>query len=332
MSVLIAIDLGTSYTSIYKQGFGLVLREPTVAAVRKNADEKYFGQDAKKLIGKTTENLSIVFPVFEGMVVDVEAASGLIRHFLSKVVKKTFFRQPITLLMTVPCGLEAEERKIFEEAAFSAGVREDYLIESSIASAMGFDEHVDKDSPLFVADIGGGDTEVAVVSLEGIISGCSLNVGGNNVDTGIIDYILHEYGLKVGLLSAEKIKVQIASLYSNDNTSMMISGRSAETGSPESMLLSAKSINHILEYYYGKIIDAMEAALNSLPPEISADVSERGIYLCGGASSVLGLDKFIYKRLQIPVKISQEPSYTPILGAGKILGDRKLFEKFTGLK
>ena len=326
------MDLGTSHTSIYKQGFGLVLREPTVAAADKSSGERYYGQDAKKLIGKTTENLSIIFPVFEGMVVDVDAASGLIRHFLSKVVKKTFFKQSITLLMTIPCGLAAQERESFEEAAFKAGVREVYLMESPIASAIGFDEHIDKDAPLFVADIGGGNTDMAVVSLEGIISGCSLSVGGNNIDTGIIDYLKGEYGLRVGLLSAEKIKVQIASLYPNDNTSMMISGRSASTGSPESMLLSAKNVNPILEYYYGKIMDAMESVLNSLPPEISAEVSERGVFLCGGGSSVLGLDKFVYKRLQIPVRIADEPSYVTILGAGKILADRKMFEKFAGLK
>lgn len=332
MSTLIAMDLGTSYTSIYKQGNGLVLREPTVAAARKNAGERYFGQDAKKLIGKTTENLSIIFPVFEGAVADVEAASGLIKHFLSKVIKKTFFKQSIVLLLTIPCGLKAKERQSFEEAAFMAGVREVYLMESPVASAMGFDEQMDKDTPIFVADIGGGNTDVAVVSLEGIISGCSINIGGNSIDTGIIDYIMEEYGLKVGLLSAEKIKVQIASLYPNDNTSMMINGRSVSTGSPESMLLSAKNINSILEYFYGKILDAMEAVLNSLPPEISAEVIERGVCLCGGGSAVLGLDKFIYRRLQIPVKIANEPAYTTILGAGKILADKKMFEKLTGLK
>ncbi|NLK17209.1 MAG: rod shape-determining protein [Clostridiales bacterium] len=332
MSVLVAMDLGTSCTSVYKQGFGLVLREPTIAAASKSGGEWYYGQDAKRLIGKTTESLSIIFSVCEGTVVDVEAASKLIRHFLSKVIKKSFFKQSVTLLLTVPCGLLPEERAYLEEAAFRAGIREVYLIEAPIASALGAGEHIDKDAPLFVADIGGGVTDIAAVSLEGIISGCSLNVGGGNIDTGIIDYLKEEHGLKVGLLSAEKIKVQIASLYPNDNTSMMINGRSVETGSPESMLLSSKNINPILEYFYGKILDAMEAVLNSLPPEVCAEVSERGAYLCGGASSVLGFDKFAYKRLQIPVKICDEPSYTTILGAGRILADRKLFEKYAGLR
>lgn len=332
MSVLIAMDFGTSYTSIYKQGEGLVLREPTVVAVKNGGEECFFGQEAKKLIGKTTENISIIFPIFEGVIVNANSATELIKYFMSKVVKKSFFKQHIKLLITVPCGLALEEKAKYEEAAAKAGINEIFLLDSPIASALGLNEYMDNSTSLFIVDIGGGITDISVVSMAGIITGCSLAIGGNNVDTGIIDFIIDEYGLKTGLLTAEKIKIQIGSLYPNDNTSMMINGRSTETGNPESMLLTSKSINSIIEYYYGKILDVVEATVNSLPPEISGDIRERGIVLCGGGSGVLGLDKFFYKRLSIPVKVISEPMYTCILGAGKVIADNKLFNKLTGLK
>lgn len=331
MPTTIAIDLGTSFTSIYKQGEGLVLREPTVVAV-KNEGMSFFGQEAKRLIGKTTDNISIIFPVFEGVIVDFNAATELIKYFLSKVVKKTFFPQHIKLLMTVPCGILPEEKKKYEEAAIKAGIREVLLLDLPIACGLGLNEPIDNYSPLFIVDIGGGKTDVAAITMTGIINGCTLSIGGNNVDTGIIDYIISEYKIKTGLLTAEKIKIQIGSLYPNDNTSMMINGREADTGKPVSMLLTSKNINAILEYYYGKILDVTESVIKSLPPEVSGDVKEKGIFLCGGASNVPGLDKFFYKKLLIPVKVVTEPMYSCILGAGKIISDSKLLNKLTGIK
>lgn len=329
----IAIDMGTSFTSVYKKGAGLVLREPTVAAIKNSGSgESFYGSEAKKLIGKTTENISIFFPVFEGMIVNFDSAVQLLKYFISKVIEKTFFKPRCKLLMTVPCGLPPEEKQKYEKAAVKAGFRNVNIADAPMAAALGLNEHIDYSTPLLLADIGGGTTDIAAVTLSGIISGCSLGIGGNNVDTGIIDFILDEYGIKIGLLTAEKIKVQIGSLYINDNTSMMINGRAADTGNPVSMLLTSKNINTIIEYYYGRILDVAEAAINSLPSEVSAEIREKGLFLCGGGSSMLGIDNYFYKRLRIPVKVTEEPSYACILGAGKILADKALFEKLTGLE
>lgn len=332
MAELYAIDLGTSYSSVYKLGEGLVLREPTVAAVKNGGEECFFGTQAKKLIGKTTDNINIIFPIFEGIIENVNAATSLIKYFLSKVIKKTFFRKHNKLVMTVPCGIQPEEKLKYEQAAAAAGIREVLLVEQPIACAYGTDEYMDSSSPIFIADIGGGVTDIAAVSSAGIITGCTLSIGGNNVDTGIIDYIISEYSIKTGLLTAEKIKIQIGSLYPNDNTSMMINGRAVESGNPESMLLSSKNINAIIEYYYSKILDVTESVIKSLTPEVSAEVKERGVFLCGGGSYMPGIEKYFYKRLMIPVRVLPEPSYTLINGAGRILSDSKLLNKLAGLK
>jgi rod shape-determining protein MreB len=332
MSINIAVDLGTSYTSIYKQGEGLVLREPTAVAVKNGGEESFFGQQAKKLIGKTAENISILFPVFEGMITNKNAAAQLLKYFLSKVIKKTFFTQRIKLVMTVPCGIPAEEKLKYEEAAHAAGIREVLLIDSPLAISAGIGEYIDNYSPVFFVDIGGGKSEIAAVSSAGIISGCTLGIGGNNADTGIIDYIINEHGIKVGLLSAEKIKIQIGSFYPGDNASMMVNGRSVSSGKPESILLSSKNINSILDYYYSKILDVAEASIKALPPEVSGEIKERGVFLCGGASLIPGIDNYFYKRLQIPVKAANEPSYTCITGAGRILSDTKLLNRLAGIK
>ncbi|MDD4003350.1 MAG: rod shape-determining protein [Clostridia bacterium] len=331
MSVTIAIDMGTSYTTVYKQGEGLVLFEPTVAAVKENGNESFFGSEAKKLIGKTSENISIIFPIFEGVIVNLKAASELLKYFKSKITEKSFFPQRIKLLMTTPCGLNTQDKLNYEKAATNAGFKEVYLLDCPIACAVGISEHMDNYTPIFLADIGGGVTDIAVVNMSGIITGSSLAIGGNNVDTGIIEFLINEHGIKTGLLSAEKVKTEIGSLYPNDNTSMMIGGREAG-GNPTSMLVTSKNINGIIEYYYQKILDVAEETLKSLPPEISADVMERGIFLCGGGSSVLGIDRFFYKTLKIPVSIVNEPIYTCITGLSKIITDKKMFEKYTGLE
>lgn len=330
---LLALDLGTSYTSVYKEGDGLIFYEPTVIAVKNKGEEYCFGREAKKLIGKTSENVSIIFPVFEGVIVDFDACVKLIKYIKSKVVEKTFFPQRVKLLMTVSCGISVEEKLNYEKAAIKAGFNEVFLLDCPLSSAMGLNDYVINDyTPVFIADIGGGVTDLAVLNMSGIISGSSLTVGGNNVDTGIIDYIIGDCNIKTGLLTAEKIKNEIGSLYPNDNNSMMISGRDVKNGSPSSMLISSKNINNIIEYYYEKILDVAESMLNALPPEVSADVIDRGIYLCGGGSNVLGIERYFYKRLKIPVIVAKEPYHASIMGAGKIISDKKLFEKFTGLR
>jgi rod shape-determining protein MreB len=332
MSVILAMDMGTSYTKVYKQDEGLILFEPTVAAVKGSGEESFFGNAAKKLIGKTSQNVSIIFPIFEGVIVNFDAAVELLKYFKSKIVVKSFFPKKIKLLMSVPCGLEVEEKLDYERAALKAGFNEVYLIDAPVACAAGISQHIESYTPVFVADIGGGVTDAAVVNMGGVIVGSTLSVGGNNVDTGIIDYLIVEQGIKTGLMTAEKLKTDIGSLYPNDNTSMMIGGTETESGNPASMLVSSKNVNGIIEYYYRKILDVLAETLKSLPPEISADVVDRGIYLCGGGSSVLGIERYFYKALKIPVNIVNEPAYACVSGLGKIISDKKLFEKYAGLK
>lgn len=320
----LAIDLGTSFTSVFQKGSGVVLREPTVAVIGENEKLLAVGEQAKRLIGKTQPGQKVVFPVTEGMISAPCTAARMLEQFLLRVVPDHLSRPRIKALLCLPCGSSAEDRAAFEETAYDAGIREVLLVESPICTALGLGVPLSSDSPIMVVDIGGGKTDIAVVSKAGMLAGCTLSLGGNHVDMAIVDYVEGEFGFRIGLQTAEKAKTEIASLYLNDTSATLISGMESTLQSPRSMALTAQMIYDILEYCYGNIVDKVSDVLATLPSEVAGDISRRGIYLCGGASAVAGLGKIMSKVLKIPVITVEEPGLCTIVGAGKLLASKEL--------
>ena len=320
----LAIDMGTSFTSVFQKGAGLVLREPSVAVTGEEERLLAVGEQAKRLIGKTQPGQKVVFPVTEGMISAPATAARMLEQFLLRVVPDHLSRPRIKALLCIPCGSSAQDRASFEETACDAGIREVLLVESPVCTALGLGVPLSSDSPIMVVDIGGGKTEIAVVSKAGMLAGCTVSIGGNNADIAIVDYVEGEFGFRVGLQTAEKAKIEVASLYLNDTSATLIGGMESSTQAPRSMVLTSRMIYDILEYCYGNIVEKVSDVLATLPSEVAGDVSRRGIYLCGGASAVAGLGKIMSKVLKIPVITVEEPALCTVMGAGKLLASREL--------
>lgn len=324
----LAIDIGTSKTAIYQKGTGLVLSEPSVVATSqgKNSGLKSAGSDAKKLIGKALPNIKINFPVFEGLITLPFATTLMLGHFITKITGKNMFLRPkIRALITTPCGISNLDKQVFESVANEAGIKEAIIIESPNVSVLSLP--VSALSPVLVIDIGGGKTDIAVVSDDGIISGCSLGIGGNNMDTGIIDYLSDEYKFKIGLLTAEKTRIQIGSLYENDTLGLEINGKDIIKGIPCSMEITSDNISQTLIYYYEKIAEVTKSLIDSLDKDISKIIYSTGAYVIGGASAIAGLEGFLSGYLKMPVKFIEDSSYAAVNGAGKALNDKNLLKR-----
>lgn len=322
----LAIDIGTSKTAIYQRETGLVLSEPSVAAILqgKSATLKCAGSEAKKLIGKAPSNIKINFPLFEGLITLPFVASLMLEHFLLKITQNKLLKSKVEALITTPCGISALDKEIFENVALDAGIKKAFIIESPHVSALNL--NCSLKSPILIVDIGGGKTDISVVSEEGIIKGCSLGIGGNNMDTGLIDFISEEYRFKMGLLTAERIRIQIGTLHENDNSSITVNGKDVIKEIPCSMEISSKSIKPIISYYYGKIAEVIKSLINDLDKTTLNAISQSGAYFIGGASTISGLKEFFGDYLKMRVTVLEEPAYTTVKGAGKLLNDKKLLK------
>lgn len=323
-----AIDFDSLYTNIYKVGSGLILSEPTVAAVREEEkfEIKAIGLEAKKLTGKTTKDVKIVFPVFESEIVNEKVASGVLRGLLDKVdVKKSFnFNHAI---FSLPCGYSSELLQKYLNVAKKCGISKTYFAESPILSALGQKIPLNDSNPCFVVDMAGGVTNIGAVSLDGVIAGISVNYGENKIYADIIDYVAEYYGLQIGLLTAERLKKEIGSLDTNDALSTVVNGRDISTGSPRSISIRAMDILEPIKKYYDKIAEISLQVLRKLPPEVSAEIRHSGVYVSGIASSVYGLEKYYLDKFQIPVKISENAQYSVALGGGMVMGNPSLLKK-----
>lgn len=323
--VELAIDIGTSKTAIYEKNIGLVLSEPSVVAISKgkNAGLKCAGSEAKKLIGKSLSNTKISFPVFEGLITSPHSASLMLEHFLNKVTPNRLLKPKVKAIITTPCGITAEDKRLFESVAVDSGVKEVIIVESPYTLAL----HLNLTAPALIIDIGGGKTDIAVFSEEGIIAGCSLGIGGNNLDTGLIDFLVDEYKFKVGLLTAEKIKIQIGSLHKDDISAITVNGKNVANGIPCSMEITAKGIFYTIKYYYEKIAEVIRELLNDLDQSILDEIKKTGIYLTGGASLTTGLKEFLKDYLKIRINALDDPYYATVKGAVKLLNDKSLLRK-----
>jgi rod shape-determining protein MreB len=324
----LALEIGSSNTSIYMEGLGIVLREASQIAFLEKVSEKNIieaGSKVKKMLGKTSDKTIIVSPVQEGVVVDKTAAAAMLKEFLKRVIKSRFLVK-IRAIVCVPCGLTKEQRLDYETVCLKAGVSEVILVESVLAAGLGIGLSLESSKGMALIDIGGGIADIAVMSNCGIISGCSVFAGGNMMDSAISDYIQKKYGLIIGQTTAERLKTEIGSLYSNDLAEVKVSGMDQRTQNPSYAIVTAKDIKEAIEPIYLKIASSAEAIINVCPPEIASDIYKNGIFLTGGAANILGIEQFLGSRLKISVKVVTDAAYAAILGAGKLLGDEQLLQ------
>ena len=328
MSTDLAIDLGTANTLVYVQGRGIVLNEPSVVAIVNVKGRKQVlavGDEAKLMLGRTPGNIDAIRPLRDGVIADFAIAEEMIKHFIRKVHNRRSFASP-QVIICVPSGSSAVERRAIEESAESAGARRVFLIEEPMAAAIGAGLPVTEPTGSMVVDVGGGTTEVAVVSLGGIVYSRSVRVGGDKMDEAIIAYIRRNHNLLVGESSAERIKKQIGTACPPEDGSgsvMEIKGRDLMNGVPRELVLSQREIAESLAEPVGTIIEAVKVALEHTAPELAADIVDKGIVLTGGGALLGNLDFVLRHSTGLPVSIAEEPLSSVALGAGRTLEDLK---------
>lgn len=323
--IKLAIDFGTAVTKIYKLGSGIVLAEATCVTVQKDTEEiRAFGNEAKRLLGKTAEQTDVCFPVYEGEIVSERLASALLGYFLQKIATNKF---SVEALFCVPCGLKVEAREKLYRVAKAAGISRVNFAETPFLSALGQDVPLSDSNPVFAIDIGAGVTSVAAFSLDGIIAGLSMNVGGNNMDIHIIDHIADNFNLKIGSLTSEKLKNTVGSLIEDDNQSTIINGRDNTTGKPRSVSVTSSDIEFPVRVYVDKIIEYAELILKKLPAEVSAAMCKNGVYLSGGVCNIAGLADYISDKLQMEAHLSGDPQMAVVLGGGRAVGNPALLRR-----
>lgn len=326
----LAVDLDGAVTNIYMAGSGLVLSEPTVATVSagENAEIKAFGEEAKKMIGKTAKNSRIVFPVFEGEIVNEKVAAGVLGGFLDKIEagRGIFGAQAIFAL---PCGFTREMLDKYVKVAKLCGISKTYFAESPILSALGQRIPLSDSTPCFIIDMAGGVTNVAAVSLDGVIAGVSVNYGLNDICSDVIDYIAETFGLQTGLLTAERIIKEIGSLDPDDGLKTVVNGRDTSTGTPRALSLKAVDIIKPVKRYYDKIAEIAKTVLKKLLPEVSAEVRRSGLFVAGIGSEIYGLKNYYSEKFGIPVKIAENGRYAVAIGGGVAMGSAELLKKIT---
>ncbi len=322
----IAIDLGTSTTKIYKMGSGVVLQEPSCVAVNAETGQvKAIGAEAKQLVGRTAEVTSIVFPVFEGEIVNQRMAVVMLDAFLNKIDIRS--RRTLEVLFSVPCGVSDKAKSAIYNVCDELGVSRIHFVEVPYLSALGQDLPISDSNPAFVMDLGAGVTNIAVLSLDGIIAGISLNIGGNNMDVHIIDHIAESHGLKIGALTSERLKNKVGSLVKGDNQSTVVNGRDMLSGKPRSVSISSSEIVYPIQVYIDKIIEYAEMVLKKLPAEVSAGICKSGVHLSGGLCKIIGLSKYIGDKLGMESHVGEECELSVVLGAGRALGSPATLKK-----
>jgi rod shape-determining protein MreB len=327
----IGVDLGTANTLVFVKGKGIVIREPSVVAVDERTNPKTVvavGADAKKMIGKTAKNTKIVFPVFEGEIINEKVSAGLLRFFMNKIGIKNKLAG-VKALFSVPCGVTAEMLDKYRYVAKSCGVTKVYFAEAPMLSAFGQRIPLNDSTPYFVIDMAGGTTNVAAVTLDGIIAGISVNFGANKISTDIIDFVANRYGLQIGLLTAERLKKEIGSLSSNDSLATVVNGRDLKTGTPKAISIRAMDVIEPISLYYDKISELAISVLKKLPPEVSAEIRHAGVFVSGLASSIYGLDDYYTNKFGMKINISENGQMSVALGGGVAMGNDELLKKIT---
>ena len=327
----LAIDLGTANTCVYLKGKGLVLREPSVVAVKKdNRGNKVVlavGHDAKRMLGRVPGNIEAIRPMKDGVIADFEVTEAMLRHFIAKALNTRRIVRP-RIMICVPTGITQVEKRAVRESAESAGAREVYLIEEPMAAAIGADLPIQEPISNMVVDIGGGTTEVAVISLSGIVNSRSVRVGGDKMDEAIMTHVKRKYNMLIGETSAENIKIKIASAYPLEpEEEMQVKGRDLVTGIPQNITITSTEVRKAISEQVESIVQAVRFALEQTPPELAADIVDRGIVLTGGGALLKGLDQLLREETSLPITVVEDPLSTVVLGTGKALDNINILKE-----
>ncbi len=329
----LAIDLGTANTLVYVKGKGIVLSEPSVVAVRKNARDRNkvlaVGREAKMMLGRTPGNIVATRPMKDGVIADFEITEAMLRHFIQKVHNRRTLIRP-RIIVCVPSGITPVEKRAVRESAESAGAREVYLIEEPMAAAIGAGLPITEPTCNMVVDIGGGTTEVAVISLAGIVYCKSVRTGGDKMDESILHYIKRKYNLLIGERTAEIIKTTIGNAYPmGEPEEIDVKGRDLVTGIPKILTINSEEVREAIQEQIDTIINTVKTALEQTPPELAADIVDRGIYLTGGGALLKHLDILLHQETGVPIHIADDPLSAVVLGSGRALDDIDILREVT---
>jgi len=324
----IAIDLGTANTLVYIKGNGIVLNEPSVVAVDQKTKKVYaVGAEAKAMIGKTPNHIVAIRPLKDGVIADFEITEVMLREFIRKAQKKRFFIRP-RIVIAVPSGITEVERRAVTDSAQNAGAREVYLLSEPVASAIGVGLPVDKPSGNMVIDIGGGTTEIAVIALNGIVTDMSIRIAGDEMDEAIVLHIKKAYNLLIGDQTAEHVKMVIGSATKlKKEEEMEIKGRDLVSGIPKTLKISSAEVREALAEPVSQIVAAVKTTLEQTPPELAADIVDRGIVMTGGGSLLRGLDILLKEETNLPINVVEDPLTCVVLGCGKVLSNLHQYER-----
>ncbi len=324
----LAIDLGTATTLVYVRGRGIVLNEPSVVAIEKKTEKVLaVGTEAKKMLGRTPGNIMAIRPMKEGVIADFEMAEKMLRHFITKAHNRSTFVRP-RIIIGVPSRITQVEQRAVRDSAELAGAREVYLIEEPVAAAIGAGLPITEPSGNMVVDIGGGTTDIAVLSLGGIVYSESVKVAGDRMDDAIMNYVKKKYNLLIGDHMAERVKVEIGSAYPfAEKKTMMVKGRDLISGIPRTLVIDDSEIREALYEPISTIVNAIKVALENTPPELAGDIIDCGIVLTGGGSMLWGMDTRLREETGLPIITVDDPLTSVVLGVGKILDELDLLRK-----
>ena len=322
------IDLGTANTLVYIKGQGIVVREPSVVAIRDDSKEVLaVGEEAKRMIGRTPGNIVAIRPMKDGVIADFDVTQSMLSYFIQKAAAKKGVVSP-RIAICVPFGVTEVEKRAIEEAARTAGAKDAFLIEEPMAAAIGAGLRIEEPEGNMVVDIGGGTSEIAIISLGGIVTAKSIRLGGDELDEAIVNYVKKEYSLMIGERTAEDVKIRIGSAYKEgEEMEMEIRGRDLISGLPKTMKISSSEVRDALREPVNSIVDGIKSTLEKTPPELASDIMENGIMLTGGGALLKGLDKLVKEETGMPVKIAENPLDCVAIGTGKSVEDQEIFEK-----
>jgi rod shape-determining protein MreB len=325
----LAIDLGTANTLVFLKGRGIIVQEPSIVVVNKISGKvEAVGSRAKDMLGKTPTSVMAIKPMRDGVIADFEIAEKMLDYFIKKATNNRGFWLRPRIVIGIPTGITQVERRAVKDVAMRAKASEVYLVEQPITAAVGADLPISDPTGNMIVDIGGGTTDIAVISLDGIVFNHSIRIAGNEMDDEIISYLKKKYNLLIGERSAETLKMQLGSAYPLDEPlTMEIKGRDLREGIPKTIVVDDQEIREALEDVVAAIVNAVRIALEKTPPELSADIIDRGIVLTGGGALLKNLDKRLREETQLPVFVTDDPLTSVVLGAGKLLDDLDLLRK-----
>jgi rod shape-determining protein MreB len=324
----LGIDLGTANTVVFARGEGIVLREPSVVALDKSSNRVLaLGNEAKRMLGRTPGNIVAIRPMRDGVIADFEVTEVMLRHFIKKILNNRYFIKP-RIVVGVPSGITGVERRAVLDAVMHAGAREAFLIEEPMAAAIGANLPISEPYGSMIVDIGGGTTEVAVIALGGIVIAKSIRVAGDEMDEAIVNQCRKNYNLLIGERSAEEIKIQLGSAYpSQEESTIEVRGRDLVTGLPKTFTISAAEVRDALLEPVTIVVDAIRMTLEKTPPELAADIMDRGVVLAGGGALLRGLDKYLSQETDLSVFVVDDPLSSVAYGTGKVLEEIDLLKR-----